>query len=942
MQPMAQTTQGAALAFEGINGAGRTAEMVSIARVNPFMGLFRPGKTIRVDYGFAKNFPLRNPVRLETMFDPKWIVGRNTDVFAGLTILPAPSRLLSDITKLGFNLTQAISDFADITTPSYNILHGNTPGYTVEQHVKQIYENIQAKLHYGDKAGAQKAIEKIAEIGSAYGWDEATQQWLKGLDVAAADAIALANVTFMLGEQYLDYNVIENGRIIGKVRDYIAHHAEIGEIIEKLIDSGIVRLYQNTNIITVLGDDGDPYDKIMKSFLTTEDLNNFSEVDLGGRYKYVYPVEYKMIMDKNGNPIHPSKYKQKEDDIRTHKRIKTILISQTPLTFDGRLVLDSFDNLYVDKNGKQTMIYTIKTTVTDIAAYNNIPVVTATKVPSVYAALKWVATIMGYSSLGRLNKDYLVDDYGGLFESTARANSVLTALGTSIYLTNLAVLLVSPLIKKLGSKKVLNIAQGLGIGGLLLPPTVYAIEMNPVLRLALVIASLISIGMGSSIIQQILNPMGRNILHGKEASYATSSIQLRKSIGSLLLYISAFFMLRVFGFSSWTALFIPLLIPSVISLISSNKADLPHTPPTTKSREMANKNDNVNSDISAWGALTNLMKDKIISLIFFGTLLFCGSEMVASVATKEIIKSLEITKLLFGKEDSAVDILITGIVTMLPIMLGRGLATKLSDTYKTENKNGKFKLNEKLMFLSAVFALAGPILLKIWGPGAGLLGLIPFFISNLGFANLFGLLFNIAKDHQKNATIVNPETGNAEKKFGADIYGVQIGTISTVALTACWFMPILASLIFPGSGAEVVFNRLYLPIVLVSLGILLNLKHFKVNPLNWKKRTQKKHQTNNDNLVRYINKLREEQLATETSTGDVENVYRNFENNLAAKLNVSVKDLRSFLVGKEMPNVQDALAKNINISQDEIAMIKRGQIPSRITEEIINALLSAQ
>jgi hypothetical protein len=84
--------------------------MVSIARVNPFMGLFRPGKTISADYGLAKNFPLRNPVRLETMFDPKWLVGRSTDVYAGLTILPSVSQVLRPFISTGLDITQNITN----------------------------------------------------------------------------------------------------------------------------------------------------------------------------------------------------------------------------------------------------------------------------------------------------------------------------------------------------------------------------------------------------------------------------------------------------------------------------------------------------------------------------------------------------------------------------------------------------------------------------------------------------------------------------------------------------------------------------------------------------------------------------------------------------------------------------------------------------------------
>lgn len=556
-----------------------------------------------------------------------------------------------------------------------------------------------------------------------------------------------------------------------------------------------------------------------------------------------YPHLYTDIMFKGS-------YETKDGPVSTRDR--TFAISDKKGIFEGikqgeKLVADSYGNLYkLTAKGKKKYFHDKSLSVVRLPELENMPVVVINDDVNRYFALKNIFAIMGFSSIGRFLKDAVAKDFSSVLGNAAE--TIATTAVTSIYLCNLAALPMGSLIKKFGTRDMLRVSQGLIALGLV-APSLFGMsglsEFAPTwTRLVVLVASLLSVGIGAAGIQQIGNPTAKDILKGQDASFATSAGQLFKSLGSMFAYLSFYVALDVLGLG-WTFMYLIMLLPTISAFRYALKADLPYTPGETTLKDYFGMKLNTineklglkvdtkyqtsaqiaaeraaqqlqNVEKTPWynGPLMTFLKDKTVWPLFTALAFFCGSEMVVSVATKQMITEL----LGLGKDGDGLAILITGAATMGPIIAGRWLSTYIMQNFKDVKS-----YNEKMMVLSSAMALAGTTILKLLGPDGGALSIPAILLANLGFANLFSLAFNIMKNH--------------DEKVYQNKFKTQTGTLSTLALSACWILPSLVSILVPG-GSEVVFSKLAYPMALILAGMALNYKYFMVNPFDWKKTKQ--------------------------------------------------------------------------------------------------------
>jgi hypothetical protein len=231
-------------------------------------------------------------------------------------------------------------------------------------------------------------------------------------------------------------------------------------------------------------------------------------------------------------------------------------------------------------------------------------------------------------------------------------------------------------------------------------------------------------------------------------------------------------------------------------------------------KQAAKKEPSVAAAKSKTFNLELLTKDAFVAAVFVALFMFCGSEIVVSQATKAIITATLMKPLAevmpAMASDVALTTIINGILTMGPIMLGRFLGGKIQDSAK--NVPGYVK---KLLTLSAAMAVTGALALTILRDSVGAWALLPVFLANLGFANLFSLSFGMVKDHVKDK-YAKMSDGKEHPKYKD--YTAQAGTISTLALTACWALPSFVAFVVPASNS--VFDRIPLALGAIFIGLM--------------------------------------------------------------------------------------------------------------------------
>ena len=487
-------------------------------------------------------------------------------------------------------------------------------------------------------------------------------------------------------------------------------------------------------------------------------------------------------------------------------------------------------------------------------------------------------------------------------------------------------------------------------------------------KFGVLIASMLSLGIGAAGVQQSGNNRAKDIKLGKDANSVTAIAQLFKSIGSFTAYMAFSAGMLIFG--QWTAMFPILATVALANMFFSTKATraskvnykfMKTTATAAQVKAAAKPKKSIAQRVK--GYIPELLyKDSFVTSLFFSLFLFCGSEIVLSQATKSILQATLMKTLtaalpfLAAGNSTAVALttLINGVLTMGPVMLGRMFGGKIQNSAK--DVKGYV---QKLLTLSAAFALAGTAAVSYMKGDFGALALIPVFLANLGFANLFSLSFGIVKDHVKDEYAKDKKTGLDNPKYKE--YSAQAGTISTLALTACWALPSFVAFVVPAS--ESVFSRIPLATIAVAIGIALltiisiarKTNFFASNPFSWKRNATSENFVNNpyadimnvyraDKISKYINKK---------SIADVDKYAAKLETKLSAMLGITSVELNEALTGfmkdsktrvseKEQARIQSAIKKTLadkaGLTPEEVKALDKGTVTQQTRNKIDAAL----
>jgi len=637
--------------------------------------------------------------------------------------------------------------------------------------------------------------------------------------------------------------------------------------------------------------------------------------------------------------------KDKEGHTLLRQNVYTVVLSDDDKLFKSLkeneiLVVDTYGNLYKStqlKDGKEkrTPIFDRKISVVKLADLNDMPVVVIQKTQNRMSALNSIYQAMGLSSTGRFLNSFLSDQYGieGGALAGGNASGWATSISTGVYFTNIAPLLgLHQAVEKFGGKKVLNFFLSLSV---LCSLGVAAINLfggnpNGWITLAPVIAAIASSGLASAAIQQISNPTAQRMLNGKEAGDIVAGGQLQKTIGSLMTY--GFASLAIILTGNWEFMYGLIAIPTLRALWAINVADLPlaikkkETPKADVATD-ANSVEARNKE----GKLSNskfFLDPKILAL-FAGLMLFCGSETQASTATKSIITGLikgnqwiqsfvnwlaEALSFMpwvsaegmdvataTGLMNDSIGTLISGLATMLPVLIGRNLAKSLMSKYK-----GVAKYNEKMWLISGLGIAAALMSLYFIGPGAGLWLLPSVVLANGLLGNMFTFTFNMMKNHDK------------EKYNNA--FSNLAGSLSTMAVVGCFLIPTFTNFIIPGKGLDIAFQQLIVPILGVAIALGINFKNF-ANPFDWKKPMNK---TQLDQLQTSVI-AQMALLAPEADLSELE------EAAAQANPDLTQQEIHA-LVEKNVSRLKTELASAMGLSTEELVGLINGTLSKEIKE----------
>jgi fucose permease len=255
-----------------------------------------------------------------------------------------------------------------------------------------------------------------------------------------------------------------------------------------------------------------------------------------------------------------------------------------------------------------------------------------------------------------------------------------------------------------GKKFVLMVGLAVALSGMLIA----SLGLNSFPRFLLAIVLL---GAGTALLQVAGNPLMRDVSPEGKFARNLSLGQFVKAVGSLSGPIVPVIAARYFG-ASWTLIFPIFSVALLITLVAAGSLKLPAsetaaTPATFR---------------SCVGLLRNPFMLAMTGAIF----LYIGAEVSVSAGIPLFLKEN------FGLEISRVGLLGTGLFFMA-LMIGRFLGGVILNWVKPAH----FLVATCLLSLAGMLALFVPV---------GRVAAIAFFLTGLGFANIFPLIFSITVD----------------------------------------------------------------------------------------------------------------------------------------------------------------------------------------------------
>lgn len=668
------------------------------------------------------------------------------------------------------------------------------------------------------------------------------------------------------------------------------------------------------------GKAGNDYAKIYKDYVAAFMALDFTK----GPQELAKQFAFNTGLDKFqfGGNILIKKGVAKDGDVKEDfERINSLYISSKDFKLKGNesLIMDSYGNVYklTTKDGKEVKEYYQNVVATQIDLPGlNMPIVVIGKTIDKLAVLNFLFMLMGFSSLGRFVNGPIKDLWPNLPEVVAMA------LGTGIYFTNLLAVPFKPLIDKLGAKKMVAFAISEIILASLLP-SLFGMSgftaINPTtLKLSVLAITSLLYGSAAAGLQQVVNTTANNMLGGKEAGYVTAGGQMFKSIGSLSTYLFYAVAVGLLG-AEWPAMYWLMGIPGVIGAVLLSISDLPlQKSKFERLKEAADKGDKAaQEELVALATKHQSVKAKPATkgkseldfLLSWGGLpilaaimLLCGSETLVSVTTKGLMKGW-LGDMSFLNND-ALQMAITGIITMGPALLGRLMAKSLMKKYSDVPQ-----YNQKMLLIAAAVATASAAAIKLLGPSAGLTGLLFVIASNMTLANFFTFEANIMKKYNNE---------HFDGKFDS-----LVGTLTTMGIVGCFLVPTLTKLVLPNASA---FDNLIVPMLLIPLAIAIMIPHLKgANPFKWDAPLK----TEDITLLSQEFSKRIDEVMTGVTSEESAQILEQAKDDMAKEMGISVEELNTFLEKGTLPKLNEEsiikLANFWGLSKKDMTRFLRGK-----------------
>ena len=262
-----------------------------------------------------------------------------------------------------------------------------------------------------------------------------------------------------------------------------------------------------------------------------------------------------------------------------------------------------------------------------------------------------------------------------------------------------------------GKKLVLILGLAVALSGVLIASL--GLSSFPLFLCAIVL-----LGAGAAVLQVAGNPLMRDVSAEGKFARNLSLAQFVKALGSLSGPLLPVIAARYFG-ASWTVIFPIYSVALLVTLVAAGTLKVPAGQDGTTSATLR--------------SCLSLLRNPFILAMTCGIFLYVGAEVSVSAGIPLFLKER------FGLEIGRVGLLGTGLFFMA-LTTGRFCGGLILNWVKPA----------PFLVATCVFSLAG--LAAIFVPVSSVAA-VGFFLTGLGFANIFPLVFSTALDHM-------PERGN--------------------------------------------------------------------------------------------------------------------------------------------------------------------------------------
>jgi MFS transporter, FHS family, L-fucose permease len=277
---------------------------------------------------------------------------------------------------------------------------------------------------------------------------------------------------------------------------------------------------------------------------------------------------------------------------------------------------------------------------------------------------------------------------------------------------------------KKGKKFILNLGLTMALLGLTIPVLsgMYGrmvVDSSSMMQFYKILMAILLLGTGGAILQVSGNPIIRDISEEGHYSKNLSLAQSFITVGSSMGFVIPVIMLHAFGLD-WSILFPFFACIVLINFVWLN---------SVKITERKTDDDHH----ATFRSCFKLLGNGYVLAMVIGIFIYCGVEICMSAHIPILLKEK------FGISVEKMGLLISWSLFYLPILTGRFLGSLILSRIAPK----------RLLLITVLMALTG---LTLIFTSSFSLTLIGIFLTGLGFANIFPLIFSITIDHMPEHT----------------------------------------------------------------------------------------------------------------------------------------------------------------------------------------------